>query len=223
MMDLYFLPLACSMATRIALYEAGAPARFLEVDHDTKRVSDGSELRAVNPLELVPVLRTEAGDVLTENAVILSYVARQFPDAKLGPRDEPGLTALQRWLGFIATELHQGLFSLLLDRKAPAEVKRYVLEKKRSRLDVVAAHLQDREYLLGERSGATGSGADRFSVADAYLVTVLNWMRATPLRIEDWPSLASYVARHGVRPSVARAMQEELALFVAAQANRPAP
>jgi glutathione S-transferase len=220
MMDLYFLPLACSMATRIALYEAGAPARFLEVDHDTKRVSDGSELRAVNPLELVPVLRTEAGDVLTENAVILSYVARRFPDAQLGPRDEPGLTALQRWLGFISTELHQGLFSLLLDRKAPAEVKRYVLEKKRSRLDVVAAHLQGRAYLLGERSESRTS-ADLFSVADAYLVTVLNWMRATPLRIEDWPSLAAYVARQSSRPSVARAMQEELALFAAKPSHRP--
>ena len=61
-MDLYFSPLACSMATRIALYEAGAEANFLEVDPKTKIVqSDGSNFREVNPLGLVPTLRTDDG------------------------------------------------------------------------------------------------------------------------------------------------------------------
>jgi hypothetical protein len=39
--DLYFSPLACSMASRIALYEADASARFIEVDPKSKRMLDG--------------------------------------------------------------------------------------------------------------------------------------------------------------------------------------
>ena len=81
-MDLYFSPLACSLATRIALYEAGAEANYLEVDPKTKVVQkDGSDFRAVNPLGLVPTLRTDDGTVLTENAAILQYVADRFPKA----------------------------------------------------------------------------------------------------------------------------------------------
>ena len=81
-MDLYFSPLACSMATRIALYEAGADANFLEVDPKTKRVvQDNADFWAVNPLGLVPTIRIEDGTVLTENAAILQYVAERFARA----------------------------------------------------------------------------------------------------------------------------------------------
>ena len=70
-MELYFSPLACSMATRIALYEAGGSATYLEVDPKTKTVlKDGSDFRNVNPLGLVPTLRTDDGAVLTENVTL---------------------------------------------------------------------------------------------------------------------------------------------------------
>ena len=86
-MDLYFSPLACSMATRIALYEAGESAVYLEVDPKTKVVqNDGSDFRKVNPLGLVPTLRTDDGTVLTENAAILQYVADRFPKAGIGTK-----------------------------------------------------------------------------------------------------------------------------------------
>ncbi len=78
---------ACSMATRIAFYEAGASAELREVDPQTKVVQqDGSNFRAINPLGLVPTLRTDDGVVLTENAAILQYVAEQFPASSLGAR-----------------------------------------------------------------------------------------------------------------------------------------
>src|SRR3954452_2778019 len=137
-MDLYFSPLACSMATRIALYEAGHDANYLEVDPATKRVqADGSDFFAVNPLGLVPTLRTDDGAILTENAAILQYVADRFPDSGIGSASGLDRSRLQQWLCFIGTELHKGLFLPLLDRKAPAEMKTYVLEKYLSRLDVL--------------------------------------------------------------------------------------
>ena len=120
-MDLYFSPLACSLATRIALYEAGAAANYLEVDPKTKMVQkDGSDFRKVNPLGLVPTLRTDDGMVLTENAAILQYVADRFPQA--GIATGPGIerAKLHQWLCFIGTELHKGLFVPVLDKTAPA-------------------------------------------------------------------------------------------------------
>src|SRR5215211_5497235 len=105
-MDLYFSPLACSMATRIALYEAGAEANYLEVDPKTKVVqNDGSDFTKLNPLGLVPTLRTDDGLVLTENAAILQYVAEHYPQA--GISTGPGMerSRLHQWLCFIGTEL----------------------------------------------------------------------------------------------------------------------
>src|ERR1043165_3808759 len=123
-MDLYFSPLACSMATRIALYEAGADANYLEVDPQTKRVrADGSDFLAINPLGLVPTLRTDDGTILTENAAILQYVAEHFPSAGISANSAEERSRLHQWLCFIGTELHKALFVPLLDKKAPAEVK----------------------------------------------------------------------------------------------------
>src|SRR3954451_14486963 len=129
-MDLYFSPLACSLATRIALYEAGVDANYLEVDPKTKVVqNDRSDFRAVNPLGLVPTLRTDDGLVLTENAAILQYVADRFPQAGISATSVMERSRLHQWLCFIGTELHKGLFVLLLDKRPPPEVKSYVLGK----------------------------------------------------------------------------------------------
>ena len=212
-MDLYFSPLACSMATRVALYEAGADANYLEVDPPTKTVlKDGSDFRAVNPIGLVPALRTDDGAVLTENAAILQYVADRFPQSGLGTGPGVDRTRLHQWLCFIGTELHKGLFVPVLDRKAPQEAKTYVLEKNLSRLDYLDNYLKGREFLL-----------DHFSVADAYLVTVINWTMATPpIDLAKWPNLKAYYERLRTRPSIAKAIAEEFELYKAEQARRKA-
>jgi glutathione S-transferase len=212
-MELYFSPLACSMATRIALYEAGSTATYLEVDPKTKTVlKDGSDFRTINPLGLVPTLRTDDGVVLTENAAILQYVAELLPKAGLGAAAGLERSRLQQWLCFIGTELHKSLFVPLLDRKAGPEVKAYVLEKNLSRLGYLETYLKDREYLL-----------DHFSVADAYLVTVINWTMATPpVELARWPTVKAYYERLRARPSVAKAIAEEFELYKAELARHKA-
>jgi glutathione S-transferase len=202
-MEIYFSPLACSMTSRIALYEAKADARFVEVDTAAKRTKDeDADYLAINPLGLVPALRTDDGAVITENAAILQYLAEHFPDAALAPRGGIERTRLQQWLSFIGTELHKAVFNPLLDRKAPEGAKEFAIGKSQLRLDIVARHLEGRDFLL-----------DRFSVADAYLVTVLGWTAVVPIDLARWPVLASYVARLRTRPSVARAIAEEGALY----------
>jgi glutathione S-transferase len=210
-MDLYFAPLACSMATRIALYEAGADARFIQVDTKAKRTADGNDFLIVNPLGMVPVIRTDDGVLLKENAAILQYVAERFPGAQLAPTGGIDRARLQQWLCFIGTELHKYTFVPLLDAKAPEEAKRYARTKAEARLDYLNDYLTGREFLL-----------EAFSVADAYLTTVLNWGRAAAVDFAAWPAVKNYFGRMRQRPSIARALAEEGQLYAEEQARRKA-
>jgi glutathione S-transferase len=211
-MDLYFSPLACSMATRIALYEADATARYIQVDLKAKRIlEDGSDFLVVNDMGQVPVLRTNDGTLLTENPVVLLYVADQFPGSGLAPRDGFDRYRLQQWLGFANSELHKATFVPLLDAKCPEGAKAYAHEKTSLRLDHLARYLDGREFVL-----------DRFTVADAYLATVLNWARYSNVDLAKWPVAEAYYRRMLARPSVARAMAEEMTLYKAEQARRTA-
>ncbi len=207
-MKLYFSPLACSLAARIALYEAGAAVSFERVDGKTKRTETGRDFTRVHGLGLVPVLELAGGSLITEHAAVLQHIARCFPDAGLAPVDAEGTTQLQQWLCFIGTELHKGLFMPLLERQVADEVRDYALSKAASRLGFLAEHLAGRDYLL-----------DAFSVADAYLFAVLNWTAATPVDLQLWPALAAYHARLRERPSIAQAFREELALYRAEEAE----
>src|SRR6266496_561202 len=141
-MDLYFSPLACSMSTRIALYEAGAAANYLEIDPKTKVVlKDGSDFKEVNPLGLVPTLRTDDGTVLTENAAILQYVADRFPQAGISAASAEERSRLHQWLCFSGTNSALCSSVPLLDKTAPQDAKSYALTKNLSRLDYLENYL----------------------------------------------------------------------------------
>ena len=211
-MELYFAPLACSLATRIAFYEAGATARYTQADTGTKKLEDGSDFFAVNPMGQVPVLRFDDGSTLTENTAILQYVADQFPQARLAPPPGPERSRLQQWLGFIGTELHKAVYVPLLDDKASEEVKRYSRDKIARRMAVLQARLRDHEYLL-----------DSFSIADAYLTTILNWSNASKVDLQQWPEVHAYYQRMLQRPSIARAVGEEFALYKEEVARKKRP
>ena len=208
-MDLFFSPLAGSLAARIAIYEVEAEARFIEVDSKTKRTPDGANFAAIYPLGLVPLLRLDDGSLLSENAAILQYIANRFPESNLAPTDELARARLQQWLSFIGTELHQGLFCVLLD--APKETRTHTLIKCKPRLAYLNDHLSDREFLL-----------DYFTVADAYLYAVLNWSVPTRVSLSRYPAIKEYHRRLRIRPSVARAYQEELMLYRAKPASHHA-
>ncbi len=206
-MHLYFSPLACSMATRISLYEAGGDATFVQLDGKTKRLPDGTDYLTINPLGLVPTLRTDDGEVISENAAVLQYVADRFPAARLAPpAGTLARTRLQQWLCFIGTELHKAVFTPLLDRAAPEGAKAYAQDKAGPRLEVLDRHLGEpgRRFLL-----------DDFSVADAYLFTVLGWTQVLPaIDLGKTPAIGRYLAGLADRPSVARAVAEERRLYL---------
>ncbi|MFN3521488.1 MAG: glutathione binding-like protein [Phenylobacterium sp.] len=206
-MDLYYSPLACSLASRITVYEADAADRVSlhRVDTRAKRTADGADYLAINPKGQVPALRTDDGEVLTENAAILPYLADQFPGAGLAPASGLERYRLSQWLSFIGSELHKTVFTPLLSPTADEGAKAFARAAAPARLAYLDAHLTGREHLL-----------DRFSVADAYLAAVLNWARFTAVDLGPYPAVAAYVDRLHKRPAVARAMQEEMGLFQAA-------
>jgi glutathione S-transferase len=210
-MELYFAPLACSMATRIALYEAGAPATFHQVDTRTKRVADGSDFLAVNAMGQVPVLRTDQGELLTENPVVLQYVADLYPETGLAPQSGMPRYRLQQWLNFVTSELHKLVFNPLLDRGSPDGAKAFARDKAAQRFDYLNDRLSGRDFLL-----------DRFTVADAYLVVVLNWAAFSGVDLAQWPAVQAYFKRMRERPSVGRALAEEFALYQEEQTRRAA-
>ena len=119
---------------------------------------------------------------------------------------------LHQWLCFIGTELHKALFVPLLDKTAPPDAKAYALSKNLSRLDYLENYLKGREFLL-----------DHFSVADAYLVTIINWTMATPpIELAKWPTVKAYYERLRTRPSIAKASAEEFELYKAELARHKA-
>lgn len=214
-MDLYFAPLACSLATRIALYEAGAEAEFIYVDihtdPKTRRLADGSDYYAINPMGQVPMVRTEGGELITENPVVLQYVADQHPESGLAPKGGLPRYRLQEWLNFIGTELHKGMYIPLLGRNNPEGAKDFARQRTALRLGHVESHMQGREFLL-----------DRFTVADAYLFTVLNWSQFAGVDLSPWPAVQAYYKQLLRRPSVAKALAEEQEIYAWEQKRKTA-
>ena len=195
-MKLYYTTGACSMASNIALREAGIPFEMSKVDKRTKRV-DGVEFVTINPKGYVPALRLDDGQVLTENVVVLQYIADLNPAAKLAP---PAGTMeryrLQEWLSFINSEVHKA-FTPLFSSEATEETKTYARNYIAKRLAYLEGALGDNKYVMG----------DQFTVADAYLFTVLGW--GPHAGVDIGPKLKSYVDRVRARPHVIEAMTAE--------------
>jgi glutathione S-transferase len=197
-MKLYFSPGACSLAPHIVLRELGLPHERVKVDVRAGKTEDGADYRHINSKGYVPTLELDNGERLTEAAVLLQYLADQAPAAGLIP--PPGSMdryRLQEWLNFIATEIHKG-FGPLWKPDSTDDEKARVRARLGARLDWLARQLEGRDYLTG-----------RFSIADAYLFTTLNWGQWTGVDLAAWPTLRHYVARIAARPRVAEALRAE--------------
>jgi glutathione S-transferase len=91
-------------------------------------------------------------------------------------------------------------------------MKAYILDKNLSRLTYLDKYLTGREFLL-----------DHFTVADAYLATILNWTQVIPaIDMSQYPALVAYLGRLRQRASVAKAMGEEALLWKAELARHQA-
>ena len=198
-MKLYYKPGACSLASHIALEEAGLAYQTEAVDLKTKVTATGQDYWQINPKGYVPALQLDGGELLTEGPAILQYVADQAPAAALAPA--AGTVAryqLQAWLTFIGTELHRSCTAFFHPQAGDdwKAIARATLER---RLSYVDGQLQGRAYLTG----------DGFTVADAYLFTVLSWMKPIGMDLSGWPQIVAFQARVAARPAVQAALKAE--------------
>ena len=197
-MKLYFAPGACSLTPHIALREAELPFELERVDHRSKKTKDGGDYRAINPKGQVPALRLDDGQILTEVAVLVQYIADQKPAAKLAPpAGSMPRYRLQEWLNFIASEMHKGvgaLFNAAFSDEWKAKQKELLVPK----FEFIAAGLEGKPYLMGE-----------FTVADPYLYNILRWTKLHKIDLARWPAIVTFDARIEARPAVQAALKAE--------------
>ena len=198
-MKLYYAPGACSQAVHIILHEADIAHSSTSVDLKAKRTEDGGDYWAINAKGGVPALDIGGGEVLTENAAILQYLADQAPAAGLlAPVGDLARYRGLEWLNYIATELHKG-FGPLWNPASPEEAKQATRELLGKKFDYVQGKLGDGPYLLGER----------FSLPDAYLFVILNWTGMHGIDLGRWPGLTAFAARVAERPTVQLVLRAE--------------
>ena len=198
-MKLYYAPGACSMAVHIVLRETGQKFDMVKVDLRQHQTASGEDFYKINPKGYVPALRLDDGQVLTENAVILQYVADQKPESGLAPRaGTMERYRLMEWLNFISSEVHKTLGALFNPKITP-EWKEDRIALFGRRCDYLVQALGGKPYLMGYR----------YTIADAYLFTILGWAIYFKLDMSQWPALKEYADRIAARPAVKEAMRAE--------------
>ena len=198
-MKLYYAPDTCSLSPHIVLRELAIEFELVKVDNRSKHTADGRDFLTINPKGYVAALELNDGKILTEGPAILQYLADLKPERGLAPRaDSWERVRLQEWLNFITSEIHAGS-APLFNRALPEEVKTIFREKLFRLFDFLQETLSTSAYLTGAS----------FSVADAYLFTVLGWARFFAIELSPWPALLTYREKISARPAVQAALVAE--------------
>jgi glutathione S-transferase len=199
-MKLYYSPGACSLAAHIVLREAAIEFQLVEVNLGTKKTVNGDDFLTINPKGYVPALELDDGQVLTEDHVIIQYLADQKPALGLAPVFATmARYRLMEWLGFIATEIHKG-FGPFWNPATPEATRQNAVDLLSRRFEYLAGRLaKEGPWLMGEA----------YTIADAYLFTVLRWTDMHQIDLSRWPRLIEYMDRVARRPAVQEALRAE--------------
>ncbi|UJL39848.1 glutathione transferase GstA [Pantoea agglomerans] len=200
-MKLYYAPDTCSLSPHIVLRELALEFELVKVDNRSKLTTDGRDFRLINPKGYVAALELDDGQMLTEGPAIVQYLADLRPESGLAPpAGSWARVRLQEWLNFITSEIHAGS-ALLFNKSLPEAVLSLFREKLFRRFDFLQDTLAEKAFLMGSL----------FSVADAYLFTVLGWCKFFSIELDRWPALEAYRASISARPAVQAALRAEAA------------
>jgi glutathione S-transferase len=197
-MKLYYSPGACSLSPHIVLLEAGLPYDLVKVDLRAKKLENGDDYLKINPKGQVPALALDSGELVTEGPVIVQMIADKAGKGLAPARDSAERYKLLEWLNFITAELHKNfgpMFSPVLADDAKAFFKDRVMGKFR----YVDSMLAGNDYIMGKQ----------FTVADAYLFTMLAWADRMKFDLSAMPNLVAYKDRVAARPKVQEALTKE--------------
>ena len=198
-MKLYYSPGACSLSPHIVSREAGIPLEYEQVDNREKKTKSGVDFWTINAKGYVPVLEIDNGQRLTEGPAIVQYLADQKPASGLMPAAGTlDRYRVQEWLNFVTSELHKS-YGPIFRPTTPDEYKKISKENLGKRFDWLDKQLAGKHYLMG----------GKFTVADAYLFTVLRWSPRIEIDLAKWPNVKAYVDRVAARPKVQEALKAE--------------
>lgn len=200
MLKLYYSPGACAMASHFALEEAGADYELVKIDLK-KGEQKTPQYLAINPAGVTPALVTDRG-VLTENVVIVGYVAQTHPQANLADVDDSfafgQMQSINAWLG---SSLHPAIGKVLFSRPPlEGEAKAAALKPALEKYDLAEQHLLKGPWVMGEA----------YTVADGYLSVFSRWARQADLLDKArYPKLNAHLDLVQTRPAVIRALHME--------------
>ena len=198
-MKLYSHSGMCSLSPHIILRESGLDFTLITVDLQTQKTEQHEDYLKINSKGQVPALQLDDGTVLTEGVAIVQYLADLKPDRQLlAPAGSLTRYQTLAWLNFIATELHKR-FDPLFRPGVPEEYRIMVREQLQQKLGWVNGELRGKHWLMGLR----------FSVADAYLYTIMRWVKHIRLDISGLAELEEWYQRVEERPAVRAALETE--------------
>lgn len=202
-MKLYYLPGACSLATRIVLEWIGQPYEAIAVPRDQLKAP---AFLAINPAGAVPALVDGDGWVLTQNTAILNYLADLHPDAGLaGDGTARGRAEVNRWLGLLNSDLHKAFLPIFAPARFIEDENQHAALKASARNTVRALYERIDAHLAGRRWLAD----DRRSIADPYLYVTLRWAKGVGVDLSGLDNLAAFVERMSGDDSVKKALAAE--------------
>ncbi len=198
-MKLFYSPGACSLSPHIILRELGQEFTLEKVDLVKKKTDSGKDYLTISPKGQVPALLLNDGNLLTEGVAIVLYLADKSPDTHLiAPIGDLSRYQTISWLSYISSELHKS-FGPLLHSNTPEECKKILRTKLEKQFKYLNEILESEQYLQG----------NHFTIADAYLFTILRWTFLLKFDMNKYPYLLAYFDRVAKRPTVQAALGAE--------------
>ncbi len=187
---------ACSLASHIALEEAGADYTVTRLDLGKGDQKTADYLK-VNPKARVPALVTGQGTI-TENPAILFYIGQTHPQAKLLPSYPFAIADMQAFNSYLCSTVHPGHAHKMRGYRwsdDPAVIDALKIKVPQNMTDYFTL-IQD-EYLKGP-----WVMGEQFTVADCYLYTIATWLEGDGADVSKLPRVLEYRTRMEARPAV---------------------
>ena len=206
MLTLYYAAHTCSLASHIALEDAGA-------DYTTVRISFANdeqrqpEYLAINPKGRVPALVTGRG-ILTETPAMLAFIAQSFALARLAPLDDPFLFAqVQAFNLYLCSTLHVAHSHRMRGHRWADDPQAIEAMQRKVPQSVAACY----ELIEHGMLGAPWVMGETYTICDPYLFTLAQWLEADGVDPRRFPGLIDHRRRMSERPEVRKAISAELA------------
>jgi glutathione S-transferase len=206
MIKLYYAVNTCSLASHIALEEAGAA-------YTTARISFAAneqrspEYLAINPKGRVPAMVTDQG-ILTETPAMLAFIAQSFPQAGLAPLDDPfAFAQVQAFNSYLCSTVHVAHAHRMRgqrwadDPAAIAGMQRKVPQSVAAAFALIEHDMLKGPWVMGEA----------YTICDPYLFTLAGWLEGDGVDLSLLPRVIAHRRSMSELPAVQRAIAEEIA------------